>query len=89
MGSERFKAPEILFNPELIGLEYAGIHQVVVDSINRTDLDLRKNLFANVVLSGGSTLYKGNFSFFFIFLFFFNILNMKINLFLFFVFVFV
>jgi len=58
LGSERFKAPEILFNPELIGLEYAGIHQVVVDSINRTDLDLRKNLFANVVLSGGSTLYK-------------------------------
>lgn len=58
LGTERFKAPEILFNPELIGLEYAGIHQVVVDSINRVDLDLRKNLFANVVLSGGSTLYK-------------------------------
>ncbi|CAG8702747.1 14942_t:CDS:2, partial [Racocetra fulgida] len=51
-------APEILFNPELIGQEYAGIHQVVVDSINRADLDLRKSLFANVVLSGGSTLYK-------------------------------
>lgn len=59
MGTERFKAPEILFNPELIGLEYAGIHQVVVDSINRVDLDLRKSLYANVVLSGGSTLYKG------------------------------
>lgn len=58
LGTERFKAPEILFNPELIGQEYAGIHQVVVDSINRADLDLRKALFANVVLSGGSTLYK-------------------------------
>ncbi|CAG8522079.1 17024_t:CDS:2 [Cetraspora pellucida] len=58
LGTERFKAPEILFNPELIGQEYAGIHQVVVDSINRADLDLRKSLFANVVLSGGSTLYK-------------------------------
>jgi centractin len=58
LGTERFKAPEILFNPELIGLEYAGIHQVVVDSINRVDLDLRKSLYANVVLSGGSTLYK-------------------------------
>ncbi|CAJ0910999.1 5361_t:CDS:10 [Entrophospora sp. SA101] len=56
--TERFKAPEILFNPELIGQEYAGVHQVVVDSINRADLDLRKSLFANVVLSGGSTLYK-------------------------------
>lgn len=58
LGTERFRAPEILFNPELIGQEYAGIHQVVVDSINRADLDLRKQLFANVVLSGGSTLYK-------------------------------
>ncbi|CAG8542490.1 1867_t:CDS:2 [Diversispora eburnea] len=58
LGTERFKAPEILFNPELIGQEYAGIHQVVVDSIYRADLDLRKSLFANVVLSGGSTLYK-------------------------------
>jgi centractin len=31
----------------------------VVDSINRTDLDLRKDLYANIVLSGGSTLTKG------------------------------
>ncbi|CAE6430312.1 unnamed protein product [Rhizoctonia solani] len=34
LGPERFKAPEILFNPELIGEEYAGVHQVVVDSHN-------------------------------------------------------
>jgi len=59
LGAERFRAPEILFQPELIGLEYPGIHQVVVDSINRADLDLRKNLFANIVLSGGSTLCSG------------------------------
>jgi actin-related protein len=59
LGPERFRAPEILFNPELIGQEYAGVHQVVVDSINRVDLDLRKNLFSNIVLSGGSTLTRG------------------------------
>lgn len=58
LGSERFRAPEILFNPELIGQEYAGVHQVVVDSINRVDLDLRKSLFSNIVLSGGSTLCR-------------------------------
>uniref|UniRef100_A0A1D1YYG8 Actin-2 n=1 Tax=Anthurium amnicola TaxID=1678845 RepID=A0A1D1YYG8_9ARAE len=58
LGTERFRAPEILFNPELIGQEYAGIHQVVADSVNRADLDLRKSLYANVVLSGGSTLYR-------------------------------
>ena len=59
IGAERFRAPEILFSPELIGLEYQGVHQMVVDAINRTDLDLRKNLFGNVVLSGGTTLCKG------------------------------
>lgn len=51
--------PELLFDPEIIGQEYAGVHQVVVDSINRVDMDLRKNLFSNVVLSGGSTLCRG------------------------------
>lgn len=59
LGAERFRAPEILFNPELIGQEYVGVHQVVVDSINRADLDLRKSLFSNILLSGGSTLTKG------------------------------
>ncbi|KAF2087767.1 Actin/actin-like protein [Saccharata proteae CBS 121410] len=59
IGAERFRAPEILFNPEIIGLEYEGIHQIVVDAINRTDLDLRKDLYGSIVLSGGSTLTKG------------------------------
>lgn len=59
VGAERFRAPEILFDPEIIGLEYPGIHQMVVDAINRTDMDLRKSLFGNIVLSGGATLTKG------------------------------
>ncbi|KAH0542340.1 Actin-like protein [Glutinoglossum americanum] len=59
VGSERFRAPEILFDPEIIGLEYPGIHQIIVDAINRTDMDLRTALFGNIVLSGGSTLTKG------------------------------
>ncbi|KAJ3195890.1 Actin-2 [Irineochytrium annulatum] len=59
LGPERFRAPEILFNPELVGLEYMGVHQVVVDSINKADMDLRKSLFSNIVLSGGTTLCKG------------------------------
>lgn len=59
VGPERFRAAEILFEPELIGLEWPGLHQIVVDSINRTDMDLRKALFGNIVLSGGSTMIKG------------------------------
>lgn len=59
IGPERHRAPEILFDPELIGLEYPGVHQMVVDAINRSDMDLRKALFANIVLSGGATLTRG------------------------------
>ena len=59
VGAERFRAPEILFDPELIGLEWPGLPQIVVDSINRIDMDLRKALFGNIVLSGGSTMFKG------------------------------
>jgi centractin len=58
LGTERFLAPEILFNPELVGQEYPGVHQVIVD-YQRTDMDLRKALFSNIVLSGGSTLCTG------------------------------
>ena len=58
IGQERYRAPEILFDPELIGLEYPGVHQIVQDAIARTDLDLRKSLYMNIVLSGGSTLCK-------------------------------
>eukprot|EP00842_Homolaphlyctis_polyrhiza_P001598 jgi/Hompol1/2439/HPOL_002944-RA len=59
LGVERFKAPEILFNPDLIGEESPGIHQIVLDSINKVDLDLRKDLYSNIILSGGSTLTRG------------------------------
>ncbi|KAJ3125194.1 hypothetical protein HK098_000505 [Nowakowskiella sp. JEL0407] len=59
LGYERFRAPEILFNPEIIGLEYPGVHQLVVDCINKSDMDVRKSLYSNIVLSGGSTLTRG------------------------------
>lgn len=59
LGAERFRAPEILFDPEIIGLEYPGVHQMVINAIGKTDLDLRKSLYSNIVLSGGSTLTKG------------------------------
>eukprot|EP00971_Amphidinium_carterae_P075679 1495058-Amphidinium_carterae.1 len=55
LGAERFRAPEILFHPNLIGTEYPGIHELLGYCINRADLDLRATLFSQIVLSGGST----------------------------------
>ncbi|KAJ2253667.1 centractin- actin- protein of the dynactin complex [Coemansia sp. RSA 455] len=59
LGHERFRAPEILFQPDIIGLEYPGIHQMVADSISRTDIDLRRQMYSGIVLSGGTTLIRG------------------------------
>eukprot|EP00914_Ancora_sagittata_P031234 GHVO01063174.1.p1 GENE.GHVO01063174.1~~GHVO01063174.1.p1 ORF type:complete len:346 (+),score=23.13 GHVO01063174.1:118-1038(+) len=59
LGAERFRAPEILFYPLAIGSEYPGIHDLVVTSITKGDLDLRKTLYSQIVLSGGSTMFPG------------------------------
>lgn len=58
LGAERFRAPEILFQPSLVGLEYPGIHELLNFSIQRADLDLRMTLFSQIVLSGGSTMFE-------------------------------
>ncbi|KAK7030252.1 Actin-2 [Paramarasmius palmivorus] len=59
IGNERFRAPETLFKPHFVGLEDAGIHETVYNSITKCDLDIRRDLYSNVVLSGGSTMYPG------------------------------
>lgn len=59
IGNERFRAPEALFQPSLLGVESAGIHETTFNSIKICDVDIRKDLYGNIVLSGGSTMYKG------------------------------
>ena len=55
IGSERFRTPEILFKPS----EFGGIHEQVHQAIIMSDVDVRKDLYQNIVLSGGSTLFAG------------------------------
>ncbi|KAJ7441963.1 actin 2 [Mycena galericulata] len=59
IGNERFRTPETLFQPSHMGMEAAGIHETTFNSITKCDLDVRRDLFANVVLSGGSTMFPG------------------------------
>ncbi|CAL9769483.1 unnamed protein product [Musa acuminata subsp. burmannicoides] len=59
IGAERFRCPEVLFQPSLIGMEAAGIHETTYNSIMKCDVDIRKDLYGNVVLSGGSTMFPG------------------------------
>jgi len=57
--SSSFRAPEALFQPSFLGLEAAGIHETTYNSIYKCDLDIRRDLYGNVVLSGGTTMYPG------------------------------
>jgi actin-related protein len=59
IGSERFRCPEVLFKRSLIGMEQEGIHKITFSSIMKCDVDIRKDLYGNVVMSGGSTMYAG------------------------------
>ncbi|KAB8228972.1 actin [Aspergillus alliaceus] len=59
IGNERFRAPEALFRPSLLGLERGGIHETTFNSIQKCDVDVRKDLYGNIVISGGTTLYPG------------------------------
>ena len=59
IGNERFRCPEVLFQPSLIGLESVGIHETTYNSIMKCDVDIRKDLYGNIVLSGGTTMFAG------------------------------
>lgn len=40
-------------------MESCGIHETTFNSIMKCDVDIRKDLYANTVLSGGTTMYPG------------------------------
>lgn len=59
VGYERFLAPEIFFNPEIYSSDFlTPLPQVVDGVIQQSPIDVRRGLYKNIVLSGGSTLYK-------------------------------
>ncbi|CAO3590414.1 unnamed protein product [Absidia cylindrospora] len=60
VGFERFLAPEIFFNPEIASSDFLTPLPEVVDTVVQTSpIDVRRGLYKNIVLSGGSTMFKG------------------------------
>ena len=59
VGVERFLAPEVFFNPGAVGKETSPMDEVIVEAVSKCDIDLRRDLYANIVLSGGSTMFPG------------------------------
>merc|ERR1712212_458531 len=42
-----------------LGMESAGVHESTYNCIMNCDIDIRKDLYANTVLSGGTTMFPG------------------------------
>merc|ERR1712130_734343 len=60
VGTEMFRAPEILFHPHYLGLEQMGIDGTVFDSVMKVDdQNDRRQFWEKVVLAGGSTMFPG------------------------------
>ena len=59
LGSERFKGPEALFQPRVIGGRGKGIHALAYESIMKCDIDIRKDLWNNIILHGGTSMFDG------------------------------
>ncbi|XP_047306667.1 actin-66-like [Impatiens glandulifera] len=60
IGAERFRCPEVLFQPSMIRMEAAaGIHEIIYNSIMNCDVNIRKDLYGHIVLNGGSTMFSG------------------------------
>ncbi|KAL4256692.1 Actin-1 [Pleurotus pulmonarius] len=59
VGNERFRAPEALFQPDMLGIEGASIHEAIYSSIMNCDRHILRDLNRNIVFSGGTTMLPG------------------------------
>lgn len=59
VGSERFEAPECMFQPHLVDVEQPGMAEMLFQTIQAAAVDTRQELYKHIVLSGGSSMYPG------------------------------
>jgi len=59
IGSQQIKCPEALFKPGFLGKDFGGVHQTAFSCVQKCDVDLRRSLLGNIILSGGTTMFPG------------------------------
>lgn len=59
ISNQRFRCPEALFHPSLLEKNDKGIHELAFHSIMKCDADVRKDLYNNLIISGGSSMFSG------------------------------
>lgn len=57
--SARFRCPEILFSPKLGGRDCLGVHEAIQATVDACDMDLRRMLYWNIIVAGGTTMFDG------------------------------
>ena len=51
---------EKMFSPNQDDLPgFMGVQNMVVDAIGKTDIDIRRDLFQNIIITGGNTCFRG------------------------------
>jgi actin-related protein len=55
----RVACPELLFDPSRFGSDCSSLQQQAWNSVVKSDLDIRKDMCKNIVMSGGSTMFEG------------------------------
>ena len=60
IGIVRALVPEAIFAPEVIGADFKGIQEYIVKLIEKVDIDMRHEIYSNIILSGGSSSFKGS-----------------------------
>ena len=59
VGQERFQCAEALFSPHLVDVDGNGVAKELFNCIQAADMDLRKDFYSHMVLSGGTTMLPG------------------------------
>ncbi|XP_077003172.1 actin-related protein T1 [Tamandua tetradactyla] len=59
IGDQLYQAPEVLFAPDQLGIHSPGLSKMVSSTIMKCDTDIHSMLFAEILLSGGTTLFPG------------------------------
>ena len=59
IGTNTIYVPEALFQPSIMNVSIEGVHKAINDSIEKCDIGIRKDLYSNIILSGGTTALPG------------------------------
>lgn len=59
MGNERFTVPEVLFSPQDIGINEAGIPEMLTQVVGKCPKQFESLLYENIIIGGGNTMYPG------------------------------